>query len=117
MLRFLLRRAAILLAMLVVVSMVAFAIPYLQGGDPVRDIIRARVSDQNIDPAAVEGLRIQLGLDRPLAEQGGRRADRSSSAVELRLPEARGRVLRAGRLGSVRVAVHHRAALQLRRNR
>lgn len=69
MLRLLLRRAAILLTMLVVVSMVAFAIPYLQGGDPVRDIIRARVSDQNIDPAAVEGLRIQLGLDRPLAEQ------------------------------------------------
>ena len=69
MLRFLLRRAAILLVMLLAVSVVAFAIPYLEGGDPVRDIIRARVSDQNIDPAAVEGLRVQLGLDRPLPAQ------------------------------------------------
>jgi peptide/nickel transport system permease protein len=69
MLRFLLRRFLILLLMLVVVSLVAFAIPYLGGGDPVRDIIRARVADYAIDPAAVEGLRVQLGLDRPLVEQ------------------------------------------------
>lgn len=67
--RFLIRRAAILFAMLLAVSMLAFAIPYLEGGDPVRDIIRARTSDQNIDPAAVEGLRVQLGLDRPLPVQ------------------------------------------------
>lgn len=69
MLRFLLRRFLVLLVMLLVVSMVAFVIPYLGGGDPVRDIIRARVADQAIDPAAVEGLRTQLGLDRPLIEQ------------------------------------------------
>src|SRR5215468_3201359 len=69
MLRFLLRRFLILLLMLVVVSMVAFAIPYLGGGDPVRDIMRARVADEIIDPAALEGLRVQLGLDRPLFEQ------------------------------------------------
>jgi peptide/nickel transport system permease protein len=69
MLRFLLRRTLVLLVMLLIVSVVAFAIPYLQGGDPVRDIIRARVSDQNIDPAAVDGLRVQLGLDRPLTAQ------------------------------------------------
>lgn len=69
MLRFLLRRMVILLAMLLAVSMLAFAIPYLQGGDPVRDIIRARVADEAIDPAALEGLRVQLGLDRPLAAQ------------------------------------------------
>jgi peptide/nickel transport system permease protein len=67
--RFLLRRAAILLGMLLVVSVLAFAIPYLQQGDPVRDIIRARVADQAIDPAAVEGLRVQLGLDRPVTQQ------------------------------------------------
>jgi peptide/nickel transport system permease protein len=69
MLRFLLRRSLILLLMLVVVSIVAFAIPYLGGGDPVRDIIRARVADYAIDPAEVEGLRVQLGLDRPLVAQ------------------------------------------------
>lgn len=69
MLRFLLLRTAILIGMLAVVSAIAFAIPYLQGGDPVRDIIHARVSDQNIDAAAVEGLRVQLGLNRPLTVQ------------------------------------------------
>ncbi len=69
MVRFLLRRAVLLVAMLLAVSMVAFAIPYLDGSDPVRDLIRARTSDLNIDPAAVEGLRVQLGLDRPLPLQ------------------------------------------------
>lgn len=69
MLRFLLRRSLILFVMLVAVSVVAFAIPYLGGGDPVRDIIRARVAEQAIDPAALEGLRAQLGLDRPLVVQ------------------------------------------------
>ena len=66
---FIVRRSAILLVMLLAVSMIAFAIPYLQGGDPVRDIIRTRVADQAIDPAAVEGLRVQLGLDRSLPMQ------------------------------------------------
>lgn len=69
MLRFLLRRGLILLGMLLLVSLLAFAIPYLGDGDPVRDIIRARVADQAIDPAAIEGLRTQLGLDRPLSAQ------------------------------------------------
>ncbi len=67
--RFLLRRAVILLLMLAAVSIVAFAIPYLQGGDPARAIIQARVADQAIDPAALAGLRVQLGLDRPLPVQ------------------------------------------------
>jgi peptide/nickel transport system permease protein len=69
MVRFAVRRALIMLAMLLAVSMLAFAVPYLGDGDPVRDLIRARVSDQAIDPAAVEGLRVQLGLDRPLSVQ------------------------------------------------
>ena len=71
MLGFLLRRAAVLVVMLLAISVAAFAIPYLEGADPVRALIRARVSDQHIDPAAVEGLRVQLGLDRPLAVQYG----------------------------------------------
>lgn len=67
--RFLLRRSAILLVMLAAVSMVAFAIPYLEGGDPARAIMQAHVADQAIDPLALEGLRAQLGLDRPIPIQ------------------------------------------------
>ena len=48
---------------------------------------------------------------------GGRRARDPAAAVVLRLPEAGGRVLRPGRLGPVRAAVHDRAAVQLRRHR
>jgi peptide/nickel transport system permease protein len=69
MFRFVVRRRLIMLAMLLAVSMLAFAVPWLGDGDPVRDMLRARVADQAIDPAAVAGLRAQLGLDRPLAVQ------------------------------------------------
>jgi peptide/nickel transport system permease protein len=68
-LRFVLRRVLVTLALLLAASVLAFAVPYMTGGDPVRAMIRARVADQAIDPAAVEGLRVQLGLDRPLVAQ------------------------------------------------
>jgi peptide/nickel transport system permease protein len=66
---FVLRRLAILLLMLVLVSLIVFLLPFMTEGDPARAIIRARVADQAIDPAAIAGLRVQLGLDRPLAVQ------------------------------------------------
>ena len=40
-----------------------------------------------------------------------------AAAVDLRLPEARHRVLRPGRVGAVRAALHDRPAVQLRRRR
>ncbi|MGO4757848.1 ABC transporter permease, partial [Streptomyces sp. 2MCAF27] len=46
-----------------------FAIPYASGGDPVRTILRSRVSDQALDPSAVAALRSELGLDRPILVQ------------------------------------------------
>ncbi len=49
--------------------------------------------------------------------QGGRRAQGPAAAVVVRLPEARGRVLRPGGLGPVPAAVHDRAPVQLRRHR
>ena len=52
-----------------------------------------------------------------LAVVRGRRAGGPAAAVVVRLPEARGRVLRQRRLGPVRAAVHDRAAVQLRRHR
>ena len=69
MVSFLLRRAATLVVTLLVVSVLAFLIPYAGEGDPARKILRARVSDPALDPAQVEALTSELGLDRPLWQQ------------------------------------------------
>lgn len=70
--RFLLRRAILLAVTLVVVSLVAFLFPYLQGGDPARTILRSRVEDVALDPVAVEAIRRELGLDQSVVVQYAR---------------------------------------------
>jgi len=69
MLTFLIRRTATLLVTLLVVSVLAFLIPYAGDGDPARKILRARVNDPALDPAQVEALSRELGLDRPIYVQ------------------------------------------------
>lgn len=66
---FIAKRLLTLIATLAVVSMLAFMIPYVSGGDPVRNILRARSPDPVLDPAAVAALTEQLGLDRPIYQQ------------------------------------------------
>jgi peptide/nickel transport system permease protein len=66
---FLIRRGLTLGVTLVVVSVLAFLVPYAGPGDPARKILRARVNDPALDPAQVAALSRQLGLDRPLYEQ------------------------------------------------
>jgi peptide/nickel transport system permease protein len=66
MLTFLMRRGLTLLVTLLVVSVLGFLIPYAGEGDPARKILRARVNDPALDPAQVEALTQQLGLDRPI---------------------------------------------------
>lgn len=66
MVTFLLRRAATLVVTLLVVSVLAFLIPYAGEGDPARKILRARVNDPALEPAQVEALTRELGLDRAL---------------------------------------------------
>jgi peptide/nickel transport system permease protein len=66
---FALRRGTVLLLTLLVVSVVAFLIPYIGEGDPALLVLRARIADPNVDPATLEAMRRQLGLDRPLAIQ------------------------------------------------
>ena len=61
----------------------------------------------------LDGLRVGDGLP----DARGRRADLAAADLDLRLPEARLRVLRQGRLGAVPAAVHDRPAVQLRRDR
>jgi peptide/nickel transport system permease protein len=67
--RFLVRRLAVLVAALLAVSFVVFLIPYLTPGDPTRKILRGRVNAMDIDPAQLESLRAQYGLNRPVLVQ------------------------------------------------
>ncbi len=69
MLKFLFQRLVVLLAALLVVSILAFLIPYVSGPEPAQMIMHARVSDLAVDPDTIAALRVQLGLDRPLAVQ------------------------------------------------
>jgi peptide/nickel transport system permease protein len=69
MLMFLLRRSLVLVITLLIVSVLAFLIPYAGKGDPARKILRARVNDPALDPAQVEALTRELGLDRPIYVQ------------------------------------------------
>jgi peptide/nickel transport system permease protein len=70
--RFILKRVLLLVATLFVVSVAAFLLPYVQTTDPARTILRSRVSDVALDPAAVEAVRRELGLDQPIFVQYGR---------------------------------------------
>ena len=66
---FLLRRLAVLVTTLLLVSFLVFLTPYLTPGDPVRKILRARTGQLDVDPAVVERLRVEYGLDRPMLQQ------------------------------------------------
>src|SRR5215210_5924439 len=66
---FLLRRSATLVVTLLVVSVLAFLIPYAGEGDPARKILRARLNDPALTASQVKALTKELGLDRPLVVQ------------------------------------------------
>jgi peptide/nickel transport system permease protein len=66
---FFLRRFAVLVITLGIVSFVVFLVPYLTPGDPVRKIVRARTGELELDPEVVERYRADYGLDQPLLEQ------------------------------------------------
>ncbi|RHW27491.1 ABC transporter permease [Nocardioides immobilis] len=69
MLIFLIRRTLVLVITLLIVSVLAFLIPYAGEGDPARKILRARVNDPALDQSQVDALTKELGLDRPIYEQ------------------------------------------------
>jgi peptide/nickel transport system permease protein len=64
-----LQRLFLLCVMMLIVSVAAFLAPVASGGDPARAILMAHTGDPNLDPAAVEALKVELGLDRPMVEQ------------------------------------------------
>jgi ABC-type dipeptide/oligopeptide/nickel transport system permease component len=63
--RILLRRLALLPALVFVASLVAFLLPELTGVDPAQSVLRARATERAPDPAVVQRLERELGLDRP----------------------------------------------------
>ena len=63
------QRFTVLSLTCLVVSVLAFLVPYMHSADPARAILQSRMADVGLDPDAVEALRIQLGLDRPLSVQ------------------------------------------------
>lgn len=66
---FVFRRVVTMSVTLIIVSILAFLTPYLAGGDPTRTILRARMGDGTLDSAALEAMRVQLGLDQsPVAQ-------------------------------------------------
>jgi peptide/nickel transport system permease protein len=69
MLMFLIRRVFVLAVTLLVVSVLAFLIPYAGDGDPARKILRARVANPALTNEQVTALTHQLGLDRPIYAQ------------------------------------------------
>lgn len=66
---FILRRLAVLALALLVVSFLVFLIPYIGEADPVRALARARFGRLDLDAAAIEALRIELGMHKPLLVQ------------------------------------------------
>ncbi len=61
---YILRRLVALVPVLMLVSMVAFALVHLTPGDPVANILGDKAT-----PEDIERVRGQLGLNRPLHEQ------------------------------------------------
>ncbi|MEE2570124.1 ABC transporter permease [Pseudarthrobacter sp. J64] len=66
---FIAKRTATLVAAVLASSFAVFLIPYFTPGDPVRTIIRSRVSGNIIDDADVQALSLSLGLQDPLIVQ------------------------------------------------
>jgi peptide/nickel transport system permease protein len=64
MLSFIFKRILMILLVLVGISIIIFSLLYILPGDPVRLIV-----GQSADPATIESIRHEMGLDRPLATQ------------------------------------------------
>lgn len=69
MLHLVIRRVGMLILAMFVVSVLAFATPYLTSDDPTRQILRSRVAEMPADPQAMAALQSDLGLDRPVVVQ------------------------------------------------
>src|SRR3546814_17076057 len=70
MLSYFVRRILVMIPTLLVISLVVFVIIQLPPGDYLETMIsELRAQGENVDPARIEFLRRQYGLDQPLIEQ------------------------------------------------
>ena len=69
--RLILRRLLLLPLIVAVVSFLIFLTPLISGIDPATAVLQAQVLDRQPTPEAVERLKIELGLERPLLVQYG----------------------------------------------
>ena len=67
--RLALQRFAMMLLMMLAVALMAFLLPMASGSDPARTIMLSHGGDLALDPAQVDALRRQLGLDQPMHVQ------------------------------------------------
>ena len=67
--KLILRRLLLLPLIVAVVSFLIFLAPLISGIDPATAVLQAQVLDRQPTPAAVERLKRELGLDRPLLLQ------------------------------------------------
>src|SRR3546814_8741129 len=70
MLSYFIRRVLVMIPTLLVISLVVFVIIQLPPGDYLETLIsELRAQGENVDPARIEWLRQQYGLDKPMIEQ------------------------------------------------
>ena len=69
--RLILRRLLLLPLIVAIVSFLIFLTPLISGIDPATAVLQAQVLDRQPTPEAVERLKIELGLERPLLVQYG----------------------------------------------
>lgn len=70
MLSYFIRRILVMIPTLLVISLVVFVIIQLPPGDYLETLIsELRAQGENVDPARIEWLRQQYGLDKPMIEQ------------------------------------------------
>ena len=67
--RLILRRLLLLPLIVAVVSFLIFLTPLISGIDPATAVLQAQVLDRQPTPEAVERLKSELGLERPLMVQ------------------------------------------------
>lgn len=73
MLRFLIRRLALTIPVLLGVATLVFSLIHFIPGDPAQAMLGETAAQEDVD-----ALRVKLGLDRPLIEQYGVFLDRKS---------------------------------------
>ncbi len=67
--RYLIKRILLIIPILLGVSLITFTLIFFTPGDPAEQVLREQRGTEEVSPAAVERLRGDMGLDRPVHQQ------------------------------------------------